>query len=280
MRHRTLIRLLRQIVLVWLAVDWAVPGMAESIREQALRAVAERNDAAAIDLLEQAVAEEEDTEARAELQLLLAHFYRRVERADDALAVLRVLEVTRPQLYVSFPEQRIATSVWTELAGVHDMRGEPNLAIACRERLLETFPRASTVTMEVLEARRELAAMGSLTAPPMVLAGPGWWFVASRAVASARRLLVPAAKLMEALGGECAAGEDGQAVTLTPPEGPAIQMRAGSPVALVGGEERTMDVAPEVIEGELWVPLRFAAEALGHAIEWEAAPRIAWVRVQ
>ena len=39
-----------------------------------------------------------------------------------------------------------------------------------------------------------------------------------------------------------------------------------------------LGLAPEVIEGELWVPLRFTAEALGYTIKWEPGPRIAWIR--
>ncbi|MGD9495632.1 MAG: stalk domain-containing protein [Armatimonadota bacterium] len=216
-------------------------------------------------------------EERARLQLLLAQFYDFNDQVDQAIATLREVMQFDAEIAASFPAQKVhGLNVYAQMGNCYWRKRELNSAVYWWEQHLARSPTSQLMGLD-MDARRQLAARGELTEPPMLIV-TGHGFIRSRLTADGRRLLVPAAKLAEALGVECAAGEDGQAVTLTPPEGPGIQMRAGSAVALVGGEERTMQVAPQIIEGELWVPLRFTAEALGHTVEWEAAPRIAWVR--
>ena len=106
----------------------------------------------------------------------------------------------------------------------------------------------------------------------------GYGFVPSRPVGEGQRLLVPAAKLAEALRLEAAAGDVPEAITLSREGGATVVLTANSRVAVLDGAEADMQVAPQVIEEELWVSLRFVVETFGHTIEWEAPARIAWVR--
>ena len=45
-------------------------------------------------------------------------------------------------------------------------------------------------------------------------------------------------------------------------------MSLNSTTAKVNGEEKTLDVAPTIIENELYVPIRFVAENFGFEVEW------------
>ncbi|MEQ8202018.1 MAG: copper amine oxidase N-terminal domain-containing protein, partial [Syntrophomonadaceae bacterium] len=66
----------------------------------------------------------------------------------------------------------------------------------------------------------------------------------------------------------CDATVDGNSITIT--EGDhIIQMTMGSPTAVVNGETQTMPLAPEVIDGKTYLPLRSVLEAAGAAVAWD-----------
>lgn len=48
-----------------------------------------------------------------------------------------------------------------------------------------------------------------------------------------------------------------------------LQMTLGSTTAIVNGAEKIMPKAPEVIDDQIYVPLRFVYEFFGAAVEWE-----------
>lgn len=246
--------------------------------DAAAAAMADGRPADAVPFLEAALEQADTAGDRARLQLLLGVALNWSGRYAEGIACLERVIAHDPRLVETYPEARIhKLSADVELGYAYAAVGDLETAITWWERCLEwTYP-APRVALRDIAARRKLGGAGALDAPAAVFA-PGLRFIISRAAVDGQHLLVPPAKLAEALGLVCVLSENAQAVTLTVPEGPTVQLRAGSSVALMGGEERALEVAPEMIEGELWVPLRFTAEALGHTIEWEAAPRIAWVR--
>lgn len=246
--------------------------------DAAAAAMADGRPADAVPLLAAALEQADTAGDRARLQLLLGVALNWSRHYAEGIATLKRVIAYDPRLVESYPEAKILKlNPQVELGYAYHAVGDLGAAIAWWERYLEWTHPAPRVALRDTAVRRELAGAGALDAPPAVFA-PSLRFIVSRAAVDGQHLLVPAARLAEALGLVCALSEDGQAATLTSSRGASVETRAGSPVALVGGEERALEVAPEMIEGELWVPLRFTAEALGHTVEWEAAPRIAWVR--
>ena len=49
-----------------------------------------------------------------------------------------------------------------------------------------------------------------------------------------------------------------------------IGLQVGNPTAIVDGQVVTLDVAPEIVNGRTFVPLRFIAEAFGAKVEWNS----------
>ncbi|MEW9702006.1 stalk domain-containing protein [Paenibacillus sp. SI8] len=49
-----------------------------------------------------------------------------------------------------------------------------------------------------------------------------------------------------------------------------IDLKLGSAIAVVNGKSVTMDSEPQIVEGRMFVPLRFIAESLGAKVEWDA----------
>jgi hypothetical protein len=53
----------------------------------------------------------------------------------------------------------------------------------------------------------------------------------------------------------------------------SLVMAIGSKTATVNGKSMTLDVAPAIVAGRTFVPLRFVGEALGAQVSWKAATR-------
>jgi len=91
------------------------------------------------------------------------------------------------------------------------------------------------------------------------------------------RTFVPVRFLANALGvADANVSWDGsiQQVTLAEPGMPVVQMIIGSKVIASGGQEKEIDVAPELVEpGRTMLPARFVAEALGYTVEWDEKSR-------
>ena len=65
----------------------------------------------------------------------------------------------------------------------------------------------------------------------------------------------------------------------TPNHGPLLMiMTIGSSRATVNGKTVTLDVAPAIVAGRTFVPLRFVAEAFGADVAWNAATRTATIQ--
>ena len=79
------------------------------------------------------------------------------------------------------------------------------------------------------------------------------------------RTYVPFRALGEALGAEVAWDNDARTVTYTLGD-TKIVMTIGEKTYTVNGEEKTMDVAPEITGERTYVPVRFVGEALGFKV--------------
>lgn len=58
-----------------------------------------------------------------------------------------------------------------------------------------------------------------------------------------------------------------------------VQFTIGSNIMLLNGAAVTMDVVPEIVTGRIMLPIRWLADALGVAIEWDPASQTVVVRV-
>jgi hypothetical protein len=87
------------------------------------------------------------------------------------------------------------------------------------------------------------------------------------------RTFVPIRAIVEAMGGDVDWEEAERKVTLefedlARDEQNTVEMWLGSRDIITNGEEREMDVAPEVINDRTMVPIRFAIENLGCFVAW------------
>ena len=79
------------------------------------------------------------------------------------------------------------------------------------------------------------------------------------------RTYVPFRALGEALGAEVVWDNDARTVTYTLGSTEVV-MTIGEKTYTVNGEEKTMDVAPEITNDRTYVPVRFVGEALGFKV--------------
>lgn len=82
------------------------------------------------------------------------------------------------------------------------------------------------------------------------------------------RLLVPLRGIFEAYGAQVGWHNATRTVTI---EAPAlnVSMQIDSYTAVLNGQPHTLDAPPRVRNGRTYIPLRFAAEALGEKVEYE-----------
>ncbi|NUQ00711.1 MAG: PQQ-binding-like beta-propeller repeat protein [Armatimonadetes bacterium] len=85
-------------------------------------------------------------------------------------------------------------------------------------------------------------------------------------------VLVPLRGIFEALQTEVKFEPATKVITANR-AGTEIVLKLGSSQATVGGRPVTLSVPAQAIKGSTYVPLRFIAEALGAAVEWDAAGR-------
>ncbi|WP_340401636.1 stalk domain-containing protein [Paenibacillus sp. FSL H8-0079] len=82
------------------------------------------------------------------------------------------------------------------------------------------------------------------------------------------RLVLPVRSLIEELGGKLVLQSDDKKITIDL-NSKKIELWIGKNVAVVNGSEKTLDVAPVVINGRTMLPLRFIGENLGVHITWD-----------
>lgn len=75
--------------------------------------------------------------------------------------------------------------------------------------------------------------------------------------------------ILEALGANVEWDEENKRVTAVK-DGVVIELTIGSAKAYVGGKEKSLAVAPEIVGGSTLVPVRFVSEELGMNVSWDA----------
>lgn len=78
--------------------------------------------------------------------------------------------------------------------------------------------------------------------------------------------------ILEALGAEVSWDESTQTVTASK-DGTNIILQIGSTTAKVNGKEKTMLLAPEIINNSTMIPVRFVSEELYTKVEWDEGKR-------
>lgn len=87
------------------------------------------------------------------------------------------------------------------------------------------------------------------------------------------RTLVPFRALLQALDSEVGWDDSTKTVTSSK-DGMTIELQIGSVTALVNGEEKTLDTAPEIVEDRTLIPLRFVSENLKYKVDWDGEARV------
>ncbi|MBE7046044.1 MAG: hypothetical protein E7396_01375 [Ruminococcaceae bacterium] len=82
------------------------------------------------------------------------------------------------------------------------------------------------------------------------------------------RTLVPMRGIFEALGAAVFWDDTTKSVT-GKKGGKTVTLTIGETTSIVDGEFKTLDVAPQIINGRTMVPVRFISEALGEDVSWD-----------
>lgn len=86
------------------------------------------------------------------------------------------------------------------------------------------------------------------------------------------RTLVPVAAISQALNGQVAWDETSKTVTIVRGMS-TIMLQLQNQVASVNGQNVTLEVPAQAIEGRTMVPVGFIAQAFGEKVEWDAATK-------
>lgn len=84
------------------------------------------------------------------------------------------------------------------------------------------------------------------------------------------RTLVPLRNVLEKMGAHVKWNEDTQSIYVYR-EGEYAALEIGSSTMYAGGYEKTLDAAPEIMNGRTVLPIRAVAETLGAAVDWDDA---------
>lgn len=90
------------------------------------------------------------------------------------------------------------------------------------------------------------------------------------------RILVPVRNICAALGAEVQWDGTTQTVTVTK-ERTSLCFTAGAGTVYRNWDRVHLEVAPRIVKGRTFVPLRFVVEALGAAVDWDGVTRTATV---
>lgn len=91
-------------------------------------------------------------------------------------------------------------------------------------------------------------------------------------------MLLPMRDVFEALNSDVKWREADQRIMATRGN-TVIELWIGKTNALVNGEQRVLPLAPMLVNGSTYVPLRFPAEAFGGEVKWVAASRTAFIDI-
>lgn len=91
------------------------------------------------------------------------------------------------------------------------------------------------------------------------------------------RVLVPLRLVGENLGLEVNWDGGREMVTLNRPGLPEVKLVVGEKAAAIGGRAVSLEVAPVIRQGRVYVPLRFVTEAMGAEVNWSEAERTVFI---
>ena len=92
-----------------------------------------------------------------------------------------------------------------------------------------------------------------------------------RAIVVRERALLPVRALSQALGSRVNYLSSLREIDVHPASGPTIRMRVGSRTAWIGPKRSILDVAPLIVGGRTYAPLRFIADAMKVRVHYSAA---------
>ncbi|WP_028553011.1 copper amine oxidase N-terminal domain-containing protein [Paenibacillus sp. UNC451MF] len=92
-------------------------------------------------------------------------------------------------------------------------------------------------------------------------------------------MLVPLRNIADALNTEITWNEKEQSITLKR-EGASVFMKIGDSTVQVNGQTKTLEVPPQIEDGQTFVPLRLIGEAFGANVEWNAEKQYATVQTK
>ncbi len=99
-----------------------------------------------------------------------------------------------------------------------------------------------------------------------------WKFFDYKPVIRDSRVLLPFRRAFEMLGLEISYNPEERSAT-GKNESFEIKITDGSNAATVNGEEKLLDVMPQIIEDSFYVPVRFIAQSLGKKVDWNGEER-------
>ncbi len=86
------------------------------------------------------------------------------------------------------------------------------------------------------------------------------------------RTLAPMEEMFEALGIAYAIDESSNTI-MTMKNGKALVMQVDNTIFGADNAEATLDAAPQIVDGEIMIPVRAVAEAYGFNVDWVAEER-------
>ena len=91
-------------------------------------------------------------------------------------------------------------------------------------------------------------------------------------------LLVPMRSLFEQMGATSIQYTPATHSVEVSKAGADVRVTVGNPMVTVNGEERPLDVPPEIVDGKLLVPVRVISEGMGAFVQWIPSRRIVVIR--
>lgn len=92
------------------------------------------------------------------------------------------------------------------------------------------------------------------------------------------RTLAPMEDTFKALGIAYALDEASNTI-MTMKDGKAAVMQVDNTIFGLDNGQKTLDVAPQVVEGKIMIPVRAVAEAYGYNVDWVAEERLVVITV-
>lgn len=157
-----------------------------------------------------------------------------------------------------------------DAAKVQEIRQELNrIRLEIRVRTLAEYSEEELQVMTMLRNRMMNQFFGSmvLDVDSIVPVGCEMHFDTPPVIKNGR-VLVPVRGVTEGFGAQVEWNAENSMVIIKQGE-TALRLTLGSMDVEVGDKMVKLDVAPEIMENRVYVPLRFVSEGLGHAVEWD-----------